>query len=913
MLGATEKSVRERFKGTAEEGTANKIITTVNEFEDKTIALKINTLIASDTLSVGNASSLLEMFTKEGDLNREIKTMIRMQNVEGLNRALQSLAAIEDTDISAKLFTELSDLDPAGFDAANKFLETAAGIPSPFLVLNDDTAKFLTADVMEKAGEDLAKIEDQLKDLEKFSGEERITKIMDFVTNDDDFAVLQGEAEYFGSLDDVNVKQFLSIFRVIKEDFDINQAKLDFLQSGRTEQEFTAMQRQGNTQDWWIKNIAVPRAKEFQSLMQEIKLPGMEDLGEDGGGGSKSLPITTKQLIELRLKGLDPAAASSLDYETAAKVLNGTIKQQKKAIALLNEELRESSIRAQLLKTDEEVLEDTLKSTTSAISAYINMVEQTRVRPIQDQIDAFNDLTDAQSEQIEKYQKGLQSLFDKEDKINKIYDERIDAIDKVSDANERSAQRSQRQIGLASAIASGDFAAAAAAQAEITSAEAEYALDDTRAALEERRQQELKNLTAEINGQLFTREQIETNIKNIEEEIYQRTLLIRQEQEKIAEIEKGITAEKEKQRKIQALQQIMSISQQLRTTVDPQQRQLMIAEMGFISQSVGVSDLSNQGQFTQLGQELGVNLTGFTNTIATSIRLSETAADEMINATNEVRKKAKNIEQFMNDGSLAAGNALGFLRTLNNGWSDSKSGLIAQGTSVRDSMESAARSLVQGKKILADTINNGLKAIQDAAAKAAEANKQFGNWYSDRKALGGVIERPLGGLIPYMGGGKVLERPLGGLIPYMGGGRVKKYAMGGNVNYKGSRESAPVKMNLGSMVTGSVAPGLGNLDRVPALLTPGEFVVRKSVAQENMPFLKALNKDIFPKFDSGMDAGSISPVSVTSVTGGTNLYNNNYSVSVNVSGSDNSPNDIANVVVRKLKTMNDRNIRGSKF
>jgi len=120
-------------------------------------------------------------------------------------------------------------------------------------------------------------------------------------------------------------------------------------------------------------------------------------------------------------------------------------------------------------------------------------------------------------------------------------------------------------------------------------------------------------------------------------------------------------------------------------------------------------------------------------------------------------------------------------------------------------------------------------------------------------------------------------------------------------------------MNLGSMVTGSVAPGLGNLDRVPALLTPGEFVVRKSVARENMPFLKALNKDVFPQFDSGMDAGSISPVSVTSVTGGTNLYNNNYSVSVNVSGSDNSPNDIANVVVRKLKTMNDRNIRGSKF
>jgi TP901 family phage tail tape measure protein len=911
MLDTQQRDLKEKFKGTPGETSLNKLLKTTEGFKDKSVSLKINALISSDSLSVDNASRLVTMFTDEGTMNTVINRTIRLQGVDGVERALTSLSQIEDADIAANLFDGMSRLDPVAFESANKFLETAAGIPADFFNINDDTANILNPKTIQEAGEDLQKIEEELKDLNKLTGEDRITKILEIVTNDEDFAALQGEVEYFNSLDDVNVKQFLSIFRVIKEDFDPEQARLDFMQSGGTTQSFMRLtDTQDGLQKWWTKNIAVPRAKEFQRLLEDIKTPGMgSEEDPNGRGKDKSLPITVKQLIELRLKGLDPAAASSLDYDTAAKVLNGTIKQQKKAIKLLNEELRESSIRTQLLKSDQEVLSDTLKATTDAIGAYISMIEQTRIRPIEDQIEAFNKLTDAQQDQMEKYQRGLQKLSDKEDEINKIYDERIKAIDKVSDANERSAQRSQRQIGLASALASGDIAAAASAASEITSAEAEYRLEDARAALEERRQQELKNLTIEINGQLYTREQIETNLKNLEEEIYQRTLLVRQEQEKIAAIEKEITAEKEKQRKIQALQQIMSLSEQLKTTVDPTQRALLLSQMGFLGQSIGVSDLSNQGQFTQLGQELGVDLSSMSKTIKTSIQMSEQASLEMITAADQVKKNAKGISKFMNDGSMEAGLALGFLRTLNSSWSNKNTGIAATGTSIRDSMFSAGNSLILGKRALEAVIASGLKSISMAASdtkSAIAADKK-----ATGKAFGGVIERPLGGLIPYMGGGKVLERPLGGLIPYMGGGKVKKYAMGGNVNYKGSTEPAPVRMNLGSMVTGSVAPGLGNLDRVPALLTPGEFVVRKSVAQENMPFLRALNKDIFPKFDSKMDEGSILPVSSTSVTGDTNLYNS-YSVNVNVPNTNASPEEIANVVMSRIQRSSMSTVRTTR-
>ena len=51
----------------------------------------------------------------------------------------------------------------------------------------------------------------------------------------------------------------------------------------------------------------------------------------------------------------------------------------------------------------------------------------------------------------------------------------------------------------------------------------------------------------------------------------------------------------------------------------------------------------------------------------------------------------------------------------------------------------------------------------------------------------------------------------------MYGGKMKKYAVGSEV------------------------PGIGMVDKVPALLTPGEFVVNKQATQSNLPLLQAIN------------------------------------------------------------------------
>jgi hypothetical protein len=140
------------------------------------------------------------------------------------------------------------------------------------------------------------------------------------------------------------------------------------------------------------------------------------------------------------------------------------------------------------------------------------------------------------------------------------------------------------------------------------------------------------------------------------------------------------------------------------------------------------------------------------------------------------------------------------------------------------------------------------------------------------------------------------------------GGMIKKYAFGGNVGYKGSREAPPrLKMSLGDIV-----PGLGNTDRVPALLTPGEFVVRKSVAQANMPLLKALNSDVFPSMS--LNTPDVAPTvtsSTSTILNNTPVYN--YSISVNVPNTTASPDEIANVVVSRIKRSMDTNIRSNRY
>jgi hypothetical protein len=129
-------------------------------------------------------------------------------------------------------------------------------------------------------------------------------------------------------------------------------------------------------------------------------------------------------------------------------------------------------------------------------------------------------------------------------------------------------------------------------------------------------------------------------------------------------------------------------------------------------------------------------------------------------------------------------------------------------------------------------------------------------------------------------------------------------------------------------VNGGMAQGT---DTVPAMLTPGEFVVNKKATDMYGPLLAAMNgspaanlsmmgSKTFSEPVYNMPSRGYSDVdgnvgvystsnSSPSLTSLDNSVYNNYSLSVNVEGTNASANDIANVVMNKIKTIDSQQVR----
>jgi hypothetical protein len=389
---------------------------------------------------------------------------------------------------------------------------------------------------------------------------------------------------------------------------------------------------------------------------------------------------------------------------------------------------------------------------------------------VNERLKQLNREIELEERQVSLRQKGLEQLSKKEEAVNDAYNLRVEALDKVSESNSRISEQEKSRIDLASALASGDIAAAAGVANEMQQQSSQYQIEDARAALEKQRQSDLESLTVSINGKLMTRKGIEFEIETIQDRIYNRGL------------------------EVKTLQDQLQIVEEKKLAI-AKEREKVETRMYLIAQRQAILDLTkNKKKLTKEDQAALASYTSSFNSVR-----------DMYNAANPGAK----VDKLNYGGSIA------------------------------------------------------------------------------RMANGGIA-------------------------------------------YKGSTEAPPAMR----MAFGSTVPGKGMTDKVSALLTPGEFVVRKSVADKNRGFLQALNGQVFPgmsgkrgipknNFLDGIGSPTYSipessmpniPVSTTNVVSTSSpMYNSTYNVNVNVSGTNASPDDIANVVMAKLSNQNRGNLRSSRY
>ena len=119
--------------------------------------------------------------------------------------------------------------------------------------------------------------------------------------------------------------------------------------------------------------------------------------------------------------------------------------------------------------------------------------------------------------QLDDLQADLTRIQDEEDKINNYYDDRIKALDEVANINERLAKQQQAQLNIADALSQGDIAAAARARQEYRQQQTSDALEQRKKRIEDSREESLNNIRLE-NGK--SRLEIEQNIFDLQKEIF---------------------------------------------------------------------------------------------------------------------------------------------------------------------------------------------------------------------------------------------------------------------------------------------------------------------------------------------------------------------------------------------------------
>lgn len=514
-------------------------------------------------------------------------------------------------------------------------------------------------------------------------------------------------------------------------------------------------------------------------------------------------------------------------------------------------------------------------------------IEKNYTRPIEKMQEEINDkqrilemdpdFGDRAMEEINKQNAKMSNdsaiMANQAEQINKEYDKQAEALAKVAEVNEEILNQQKSQLDIAGALTSGDISAAAKAAQDARAQSAQRFGTATADALQQSRENEIKGLRGAETG--LSQEEIDQKqfenaqkLYAMETDIRRVTILqeIRDLEDNIYNLEEGREA---KLLEIQAKEDAIFAIQ--KNQLEPLEDK--IADLTFANELI-------QAQIDKLVSELTVldktklewdaikakiaanSLAGKDFDAVLGALLASTAAIDAkwasilakLKEYNSTPVAVKNAQATVVANAAAAAASVA---------ADKK----ATDAIIGASTDAAAASKAAADAYAAAMAKGDMDAARNAAAKvnpsaiAAQESGAIGAASIAAQLKQAQIDRVLESANKYMirfksKGGMInpLYRPMGGLIPYFLGGGFAK-----------------------------------GTDTVPAMLTPGEFVMSKyAVDAHGINAMKAIN--------SGQSVGGA-------------VYNNTYTLTVNARTNAN-PNEIAQAVMSTIKQVDDRRIRG---
>ena len=394
-----------------------------------------------------------------------------------------------------------------------------------------------------------------------------------------------------------------------------------------------------------------------------------------------------------------------------------------------------------------------------------------------------------------------------EEEINKKYDARKEALDKVRELNDKIAAQQKDQLSLASALSSGDMAAAARAAQEMRSNAAGRGLDDMTKQLDLAKQAELDGLTANINGKKMTRKEIEKQIKDLEKEIFNI------EESRLEPAQNAIRkAEELRDIKLTALDNEKTKWEQL-------QSKIALANTAAIDYAKSLKEANALAAGAVL--DITTKPTGPAN-----YNTGPTGSTGSVKNTGPTKPKATGPTQPKNTGPTGSTGSTG--------------------PKVGDKKYVGSQMLTYTKQLVKGTgVYNGSQFVP--------AKYEY-IWKSN------------GGIIPqYFGNG---GEPRG-------------------------------------------------TDTVPAMLTPGEFVMqRAAVSKYGIGLMDSINNGALSMPEYSV-AGSSGVAEISSAVGNySNIDNSSVynSYTINVTGGNNAnPNEVARLVIDKIKSIDNQRVKGNRI